>query len=337
MKSGMQNRTRAAAWASALGAVGVLAAGACERGPAPGQSTGPASSPATAPPTTAPPTEIAETEASEPTQVEPVYPKGPVTPDARAQRFCTALHEAPARQRAACCGRPPPTGGQTAAECTRLLSSSLAQGAVTLDEAAVEACVAALEKTETACSAMGRFTPPPPAVCTTVVRGRRASGAACRSDLECEGSLQCLGAGPTQPGVCAGPRPPGAPCGTAADVLTTYTRLSETEKDHPECEGLCVLHRCAPFTPPGGACVAHLQCGEGQACVAGKCAARPHDLPEGAACPGLGCAAGTQCVAGACRKPAPAGAVCETDFECEGACLKKNILDKKGTCGLLCQ
>lgn len=83
--------------------------------------------------------------------------------------------------------------------------------------------------------------------------------------------------------------------------------------------------------------MAHLQCGEGRACVGGKCAPTPHDLTEGAACPGQGCSAGLHCVAGACRQPAPAGTVCETDFECEGACLKKNILDKKGTCGLLCQ
>ena len=326
------SRKRAGVGARHLWVVGLAA---CNSGPgAPAPAPPGKSAPATVAPSAAALAE--DTEASEATQVTPVYAAGPVALNPKAQQFCTALHEAPARQHAACCGRPAPTGGQTVAECARLLSLSLAQGAVALDDTALGRCVTALESPGRDCATMGRFTPPAPEACLSVVVGRLAAGAVCRSDLECDGSLQCRGSGPTEPGVCEGPRPLGAGCGTAADVLISFTRLSEAEKLHPECDGLCILHRCAPLTPLAGACTANLQCGPGRACIAGKCAEAPKALAPGAACPGFGCAAGTQCIGGSCQKPAPPGTRCETDFQCEGACLKKNILDKTGTCGMFC-
>lgn len=298
----------------------------------------PASAPASTAASLAPPAPGAEdTDTSERVEVEPVYPKGPVPPDARAQRLCTALYELPARHRATCCGRPPPKADQAAAECTRLLSFSLAQGAVALDEAAVSECLAALEKEAPACGVLGRLPARPPAACQRVLAGKRAAGAACRSNLECEGSLQCNNAGPTQAGTCAGPRPLGAPCAGGSDVLATYTRQVEVDRAHPECDGYCGSHRCQAITPVDGACKVNLECGPGRACASGKCVEAPKDLAVGAACPGLGCAEGLRCVAGACLKPASAGAACGNDFECEGVCVKKNILDNAGVCGTICQ
>ena len=308
---------------------------ACDRGEAP---PAPASAPASTAASLAPPAPGSQdTEASERSEVEPVYPAGPVPPDPRAQKLCAAIYEQPARHRATCCGRPPPMVHQAAAECTRLLSFSLGQGAVVLDDGAAEACAAALVAEAPACNALGRLPARPPEACERVLTGKRAAGEACRSNLECEGSLHCQNAGPTQAGICAGPRPMGAPCATAADVLATYTGQAGAEARHPECDGYCATHRCTPLVPVGQACRTNLQCGPGRACVAEKCAPAPKDLAEGAACPGLGCAAGLRCVAGACRKPAAAGAACANDFECEGACLKKDLLDKSGVCGAFCQ
>ena len=313
-----------------------LAQGACTRGQ---EAVPTVPAPASASPSSAPgaSSAAAETEASELTEVLPVYPAGPVEAEPRAKRLCAALYEVQARQRAACCGRPPRSGGQTMDECTRLLSLGLQQGAIALEGPALEACVGVLEKSARPCSEQGRFDAASPAPCQAVVTGRRVAGAICRSHLECEGSLQCLGVGPTQTGICAGPRPLGAPCGAGADVLVTYARQPEAGSRHPECDGTCSMHRCAALTPIGGACVGNLQCGEGRACVARKCAPEPRDLQEGAACPGAGCAAGTRCIAGRCGKPAVAGTACSNDFECEGACLKAAILDKTGVCGVFCQ
>ena len=305
----------------------------------------PKSAPPAAPasPPSAPATEMAsaETEASERVAVDPVFPTGPVSASPAVERFCRALHEAPARDRAACCGRPPAAvtqDGRTASECTRLLGFSVSQGAVRLDEAGADACVAALSAPAEpgACARQGRFLPAPPEVCARAVVGLRAAGAACRSNLECEGSLRCIGGGPTQLGVCGGPRPLGAPCGTGADVLATYARLSSTETDHPECDGVCAMHRCTPTLPLGGACASSLQCGPGRACIAAKCADAPQNLPVGATCPGEGCAAGLTCAAGVCSTPRAAGAACENDFQCAGACLKKGVLDHQGVCGVFC-
>lgn len=289
----------------------------------------------------APATEPAETEASERVGVDPVFPSGPVSAAPHIERFCRALHEAPARRSAACCGRPaaPVTqDGRTASECTRLLGFSAAQGALKLDEGLAQACEAALEAPAEpdACARQGRFAPSPPEVCARAVQGLRVAGAACRSNLECEGSLRCIGAGPTQLGVCGGPRPLGAPCGTAADVLATYARLASTEDDHPECDGVCAMHRCTPILPKGGACASTLQCGPGRACLADRCVDAPRELPLGAACPAGGCAEGLACVEGACAKPKAAGAACANDFECAGACLKKGVLDRQGVCGTYC-
>jgi len=329
-------------------AICVVAAG-CTGGPSPGASPeAPASemrpTSGTATPTAAVREMEESPETSEKLTVEPVYPSGSTPPDPGAQRLCRALHEAPARARAACCGRPPPTtavDGRMSLECVRLLSHALAAGAVRLDTAQVEACEKATTiadaPTSAACGHLGRFTKPPPEPCRRAVVGTRGAGATCRSHLECEGSLQCMGVGPAQAGRCAGPRPVGAPCDTSVDVLATHTRQTDASQRHPECEGACLMHRCAPYAVDGAACASNLHCGPGRACIEARCADAPTGLPAGSKCPSLGCAPGLVCAAGKCVVPAAAGTPCQTDFECQGACLKKALLDKQGVCGPFCE
>jgi hypothetical protein len=268
----------------------------------------------------------------------PVYPSGPVSMDANALTLCRALHAVPARRRAACCARPTPPADALGAACARHLSFALADGAVTLEPGALSACIAAMESEPPGggCATQGRFPPVPPAVCGEVVVGRRTAGATCRSDLECEGSMHCRGAGPTTTGVCAGPNQIGLGCGAGVDALEAATGLPGVDARHPECDGLCVQRRCAFLTPLGGACTAHAACGPGRACVDGACTDAPGGLGAGAACPGQGCAEGLRCVAGTCRVPSPTGAPCALDAECTGACLKPDAAAPKGTCGPFC-
>jgi hypothetical protein len=282
----------------------------------------------------------AEARPPSPPEVRPVYPTGPVTPDATAAALCRALHETPARRRAECCQRPAPPAGAHGAACTRLLSLAVADGAIRLDAGATAACIATLEAAggPSTCETQGRFAPgpAPDGPCVDVVVGLRRAGAECRSDLECEGSMQCRGAGPTTPGTCAGPNQVGMGCGEAVDVLVAQTGLPGSEARHPECDGLCVQRRCTFLTPAGAACRANAACGPGRACVEGLCADAPTGLGAGEPCPGLGCAASLRCVEGRCRAPAPTGAICTHDGECAGACLKPAANARQGKCGPFC-
>lgn len=272
--------------------------------------------------------------------LRPVYPADPATPDSTAAALCRALHETPARRRATCCGHPAPVPGRHAAECTRLLSIATADGAIRLDAGAAAACIATLEGAGgvSACETQGRFAPgpAPDGPCAEVAIGLRRPGAACRSDLECEGSMQCRGAGPTTLGTCAGANQVGMGCDEAVDTLVAQTGLPGSEVRHPECDGLCVERRCTFLTPLGGPCRANLACGPGRACVDGLCADAPAGLKAGEPCPGLGCAAGLRCVHGACRAPAPTGALCTHDDDCAGACLAPPGNARQGRCGPFC-
>jgi hypothetical protein len=138
----------------------------------------------------APATEPAQTEASERVGVDPVFPSGPVSAAPHIERFCRALHEAPARRSAACCGRPaaPATqDGRTASECTRLLGFSAAQGALKLDEGLAQACEAALEARRGA-----RRVRPPGSLRAAAPRGLRPGSA---------GPARGRGGLPFEPGV----------------------------------------------------------------------------------------------------------------------------------------
>ncbi len=299
----------------------------------------PPAPPATPPPV-APPTEsVSEAvDRSETEPMAPVYSEQPNAVDPLAARLCKAIHARPAEQRASCCGRPVPKdpGGQFETECARLVSIVLAERSVALNEAAVTACEAALVPQQSVCEDLGRLATPMPAACLGVFEGKRADGAACRSSLECAGTNRCVGAGPTDRGVCARAGGPGRACAIAVDVLATYTRQTDLDARHPECEGICQLHRCAPPMAEGAACRSTLQCGPGRFCVEGLCRAQS-ELPAGAKCSGGGCVAGLRCIGGQCAAPKPTGEPCANDFECRGACLKATPMAPAGQCGPYCR
>ena len=260
-------------------------------------------------------------------EVRPVYAKfgGDALPE--AAKLCAALHDVAPRRRAQCCGGT--QGTSASAECTRVLSAALRSGAVKLDAQAVARCVAAEERSHAGCSWIGQWTVPVSAGCRGVIVGHLKQGALCRSSLECEEELRCLGAGPTDEGRCGPPRAAGQACLTAVDSLAGYLREDE-EAHHPECAGFCGHRRCMDNAPPGGACKLARECPRGQhcdgaACVAGAFAA------EGEKCVADACASGLRCVNGACRKPKEDGAACASDYECRGGCIPATHV-----CGMRC-
>jgi hypothetical protein len=277
--------------------------------------------------------------------VRPVYPVDPnIPPNPIAQKLCAGLTEMPEKKRAACCQAQP--GIVFTSECTRTLSAALQYKAVQLDEGAVDACVAAFEKTLDGCDWVGPFAPGPPEACHGIVKGLLAFGEKCRSTLECAGALRCRGVGPTTPGHCSAPSNNGEVCGGTVDALATYVRQNDVDKDHPECAaGRCIKHRCGPPAPENGDCQVTLDCAEGLQCIASasppprakkgehpaparKCLRRP--LPkEGEACPGGICAGDLGCVLNKCTARKPGGATCANDFECRGGCVQ-------GKCGPRC-
>jgi hypothetical protein len=285
-------------------------------------------------------------------EVRPVYPVDPNAPiDPAAQKLCAGLNEMPERKRAACCAATP--GIVVTTECTRMLSAAIQTKAAVLDGAAVDACIAAFEKSLEGCDWVGPFPPGPPAVCQGLVKGNVGIGQKCRSTLECSGALRCKGVGPTTPGKCSTPNNSGDLCGGTVDALATYVRQTDFEKEHPECAaGRCIKHRCAAPAPEGGACQVTLDCEDGLQCITSpsaarvrpkkgerpgpqrKCARRP--LPkEGEACPGGVCADDLGCVLNKCMARKPGGAQCTNDFECRGGCLREDG-GTKGKCGPRC-
>lgn len=262
-------------------------------------------------------------------EVKPNYPMTKDPPLPLARRLCTALHELPAKRRAACCSSTP--GFTQGATCERALSISLGAGAVTVDEAAVVTCEQAMEKRHEGCDWVAIGVPPPAPECLGLVHGTLTEGAACRSTLECKDGLACHGVGPTTMGACGKPRPLGSPCGGRIDPLAGPTRQTDTEARQPDCDGICKNRRCEAPTAVGGACKADFECGPKGACGGGKCVAGAPAL--GKPC-SLACAGDGRCVKGICEAPKAVGAACETDRECLGACVKGE--GGPGVCGKRC-
>ena len=279
----------------------------------------------------------AKPDTSEREPAAPVYFERPKANAPLAERYCRAIHGLPAAGRAKCCGRtvPDDPGGQLTAECARLLSIVLEEGSVRLDADGISRCEAALALESAQCEELGRLSSPMPGACLGLVSGLRPPRAECRSSLECEGELHCQGAGPADRGACAPPNPPTIACAVAVDMLATYTRQTDVDRRHPECDGVCKMHRCMKTTPPKSPCETTFECGPDHFCVEGKCAASI-SLPVGAQCAGGGCAEGLTCVARVCAVPKALGAACTVDFECTGACLKRSLTDKDGKCGPFC-
>ncbi|MDI3286577.1 hypothetical protein [Polyangium sp. 15x6] len=264
-------------------------------------------------------------------EVRPVYPKTNDPPDPLAEKLCEALHGVPTKRKATCCGHAP--GFSLAAECTRTLSYALREKAVSVDAAAADACIAAMEKAHDGCDWVGPTGAPLPAACDGLVRGTVAADKPCRSSLECSDGLRCLGVGPTDMGTCRKPLPTGYPCGVSVDTLAALTRQDTFEARHPECSGYCGQRRCRDLVVEGGACKLDVECGAGKICDEGKC--RAGALPrEGQRCKRV-CAPGFSCEVGTCIGPKEPGAPCDYDIECRGGCLHRGA-SKAGTCGMKC-
>jgi hypothetical protein len=168
-----------------------------------------------------------------------VYPHDPPR-SAAASRLCELFQRLPRSRRAECEGRA--SGLTLERECTRVLSGALASGALELDQSAAERCEAEQRERYQTCGFVAEPSLTPLPSCAALWRGKLAVGERCRSALECQRGLTCSGVGPLDPGVCAQPKPSGAGCGRALDVLAAY--VPHSEADHPECAGSCVSGRC---------------------------------------------------------------------------------------------
>lgn len=217
-------------------------------------------------------------------------------------------------------------------ECVRNLSGALALEGVTLSEASVQACEAAMAAAHQGCGWVGPTKVPVPPECRGLLEGTAKAGAPCRSSLECPSGLFCRGGGPTQAGVCSPPGEPGRPCHQSVDALAVHTRQHhDAERNHPECQGYCSRKRCVPVTET---CKANVQCGRDKHCVEGRCVDGPY-AKAGAPCADTGCEPGSHCVDHVCTPLRPEGEACTRDDQCLGACLKPEGATE-GTCGMRC-
>ncbi len=248
-----------------------------------------------------------------------MYPDLEGAPEPAALRLCAALHEAPEARRAECCREP--KGVVMASECTRMLTAALRSKAVTVLEADIDACTAALARTYAGCDWVGPFPPDLPAACHGLVKGTLPLGQRCRSALECAGKARCKGVGPTTLGTCAAAGEPGESCGGTVDPLGTFVRATDLEKEHPACSGYCARFKCGVRAEKDAACTQSRDCEAGLQCIGKKCVAKDPGK-EGEACPGSVCEAGLLCIQGKCVARRAEGQRCTTDFECLGGCVK---------------
>lgn len=263
-----------------------------------------------------------------------VYPVDKaVPPNPLAEKLCAAVH-GPERLAASCCKSPAadkPIGLE--GECVRTLSMSLAAGATSVDEAEITKCKEAVESAYTGCDWVGTLGYTLPKACEHLVHGAVKPGDACRSSLECPNGQRCLGGGPLDVGKCGSPRPDGAACDLANDVLASYARQDHLEVDHPECTGVCGRRRCAPLAHKGETCSFETQCEEGSRCVGGTC--KEGGFPAaGQACESR-CAGDARCLKGKCVAPKAKGESCASDLECKGACNRESGAET-GECGMRC-
>lgn len=250
-----------------------------------------------------------------------------VTPVPLAVKMCDVLQGVPGKRMSECCTTPPTS--LLGDECTRLLSASLADNVVKVDEAAVDACAKAMNESLTGCDWVTPSAPPLPAACKNLIQGQQAAGARCRSPLDCQSGLHCVD------NVCAQPEKLGSTCGRAVDAFAAATRQTELDAAHPTCAQACslVTHRCEATPDVGSQCFANTGCSKGQLCIDGKCAiATPGTA--GQPCAGTTCADGLRCVNKTCVAKAATGESCSSDFDCaKGGCATN---DAGRTCGMTC-
>lgn len=252
--------------------------------------------------------------------------------NASVRLLCDALHTLPDARRAACCAGTA-NGVGLADACARSLGDALARGVITLDAREVKRCAADAARELDGCDWVTPQAPRLPASCRSLVHGRVAAGASCRSSLECVDGLACWGASAKADGICAPPGATGASCGRGEDALATFVRASGDER-HPECAGFCGYGRCASRVATGGACAAGAQCASGNRCVAGRCIeGAPPRLGED--CTASACAGGLACVDGRCAAPRKPGESCSRPSDCAATCLPPNA-DGTRVCGMQC-
>src|SRR5581483_11578874 len=232
--------------------------------------------------------------------VVPAAARPAETPEALSHRLCDAVQTLPETRKAQCCRTS--ASPALAAECARELGRALRDHAVALGAAEVDRCAADSRRQVTGCDWVTPYLPAIPASCRDVVRGRLDAGAHCRSSLECRDGLFCRGGGPSAAGVCASPGGPGAACGGALDTLATYTRQTDVDARHPECDGFCLKGRCIGSVALGGECSSDRQCAPGAHCTSRRCVDGPR--PKlGEACDGTSCDGALVCVDGRCAQP----------------------------------
>jgi hypothetical protein len=273
------------------------------------------------------------TNSEEDTEIQPVYPVNGKESRPLALEFCKARVQLPATRRATCCKQPP--GFDVGIACAHTLSYALSTQAITLEPSSVDRCKIATEKALTGCGWVGSSPARAAPECSGLLKGTLASGARCRSSLECQKGLFCHGLTATRPGVCGEPRGTGQSCGGGVDTLASYTLETDYEATHPECQGYCLRGTCQAFKKPGESCETPLQCGPNRNCLASKCSTLP--LPsEGKACAHQQCKSGARCIEGTCRAPKAEGETCRSELECQGGCVKAKGA-ASGRCGMACE
>jgi hypothetical protein len=174
-----------------------------------------------------------------------IYPRVPVAIDAATDALCGAFQDLPRERRAQCAGQTP--GVSLASECKRMLATSIQSGAIALEPAATERCLAASRERYRDCGFTQAQALAPLAACASLWHGTLARGATCRSSLECQRGLHCRGVGPLDTGTCATPEAAGTRCGLGMDPLAAYVPHDDAE--HAECAADCERGRCTAAGP----------------------------------------------------------------------------------------
>jgi len=236
-------------------------------------------------------------------------------------------------------------------DCESRLSSAIANGRVTFDPTAAQACVTSFQQTIAAGVCWGNIDTnqagPPEygsSACTGVVTGLQAAGKPCAVDLECASGLTCVGWTGSTDGACSTPGAAGKPCEQASDAGSALY-LDYGFGSHPPCAAgaYCVTPTCQAQGGAGAACTQDAACPTGMTCHLGHCAAAGPST-DGGACDtkgdcqqGLYCATGDGgAVPGSCLPREIAGGPCTTNGDqCKGLCVSPDG-GAGGVCTALC-
>jgi hypothetical protein len=232
-------------------------------------------------------------------------------------------------------------------ECQQTIVAPVAQGRLTFDAVAADACASAAEKARTPEPGGHLAIPDLDEIpeCKTIVSAKQGLWAMCMSSLECTGQLTCVGApapGDKSPkqGACA-PMPSKA--GEACDAV--YLKLHDLGH-RPRCGTgfYCdpLQAKCKTAAAQGGGCDDSVQCAAPLQCHASKCDANPIGA-AGVACDddaddcakGLFCDKPKGAKAGKCATKKGAGQACSVFTECQGDCRKAGDAGDK-TCVAFC-